>query len=166
MNRQSQGTEAAKWEPKIVAFLCSWCGYTGVDQVGAAHIQYPANVRIIRVPCSGRVDPMFVLKTLQRGMDGVMVVGCRPGNCHYGEGNHFARRRLLLTKSLLEHLGVEPGRIHVSWLGAAEGPKFARTVEEVVQAIRALGPPKALVKCNSCPSANERDAEHSRNGEA
>ena len=89
---------------------------------------------------------MFILKALQRGVDGVMVVGCRPGNCHYSSGNYYARRRLSLTKSLLEHVGVEPQRIRVSWLGAAEATKFAQSVEDVVQAVRALGPPKALVK--------------------
>ena len=164
MNRQSTGTETAPWEPQIVTFLCSWCGYTGVDQAGAAHIQYPANVRIVRVPCSGRVDPLFILKALQRGADGVMVVGCRPGNCHYGEGNHFARRRLSLVKSLLEHVGVEPERVHVSWLGAAEGQKFAQTVAEVVRAVSALGPSRALVKHNG-RSVQVQDA-HSRNGGA
>jgi len=133
-------------EPTLIVFLCSWCGYTGVDQAGAGGLAYPANVRIVQVPCAGRVDPLFVMKCLQRGADGVLVVGCPPGRCHHNSGNLYARRRLAVLQSLLEHVGVERGRIHTCWVGAAHGAKFAQAVSQALASIRELGPAKALVK--------------------
>ena len=144
--QNSAGVSETEWEPKILVFLCSWCGYTGADQAGAGRIQYPTNVRIAQVPCAGRIDPLFVIKALQRGADGVLIAGCHPGNCHYTSGNYYARRRLLITRSLLEHVGIEPGRIRMLWLGASEGAKFARAVTEIVEDVKTLGPSKALVK--------------------
>lgn len=145
-NRQAEAASDAAWEPKVVAFICSWCSYTGADLAGIAGIQYPPNVRLVRVPCAGRLNPLFVLESLQRGVDGVLVVGCPPGHCHYGEGNLLAQRRFRLLKGLLEHVGVEPGRLHFSWIGASEGPKFARIASEVVENVRSLGPAKTLVR--------------------
>lgn len=136
----------ADWEPKVIAFLCNWCSYAGADLAGVSRIQYPPNIRIVRVPCSGRVNPMFIVKALQTGADGVLVSGCHPGDCHYISGNYYARRRFALLKSLLEFVGVEPGRVHFSWVSAAEGEKFSHVVSEVVECVRALGPAKALVK--------------------
>jgi F420-non-reducing hydrogenase iron-sulfur subunit len=136
----------ADWEPKVIAFLCNWCSYAGADLAGVSRIQYPPNIRIVRVPCSGRVNPMFIVKALQTGADGVLVSGCHPGDCHYISGNYYARRRFALLKSLLEFVGVESGRVHFSWVSAAEGEKFSQVVSEVIESVKALGPPKTLVK--------------------
>lgn len=135
-----------EWEPKIVAFLCNWCSYAGADLAGVSRIQYSPNIRVIRVPCSGRVNPMFILKALQHGADGVLVSGCHPGDCHYISGNLVARRKFALLKNFLEYMGVEPGRVNFSWVSAAEGEKFSKVVTEVVEGIKALGPAKRLVK--------------------
>jgi F420-non-reducing hydrogenase iron-sulfur subunit len=128
------------FEPKIVGFLCNWCSYAGADLAGTSRTPYPQNVRIIRVPCSGRVDPLFVLKAFQDGADGVMVLGCHPGDCHYQQGNFFAQRRYALMHRLLEFTGVETGRLHVDWVSASEGKKFAEVVTEFTEQVRALGP--------------------------
>ena len=136
----------ADWEPKIIAFLCTWCSYAGADLAGVSRIQYPANLRIVRVPCSGRVNPLYIIKSLQRGADGVLVSGCHPGDCHYISGNYFARRRFTLLRSLLESVGIESGRVSFSWVSAAEGEKFANVVKDVVETVKALGPAHRLVK--------------------
>jgi coenzyme F420-reducing hydrogenase delta subunit len=154
----------AEWEPKVIAFLCSWCSYASADLAGAAGIQYPANVRIVRVACAGRMNPLFILKSLQRGADGVLVVGCHPGKCHYETGNLLARRRFALLKSILEHVGVEPGRVNFSWIWASEGEKFARLVCDVVESVRALGPARALVRGDPC--ADGIQAQSMGSGEA
>ena len=134
------------WEPKIVAFLCNWCSYAGADLAGVSRFQYPTNLRVIRVPCSGRVDPMYIVKALQEGVDGVLVSGCHPGDCHYISGNLVARRRFALLKNFLEYLGIEPGRVQFSWVSASEGSRFAELVTKVVEDVRQLGPAKRLVK--------------------
>lgn len=134
------------WEPKIVAFLCNWCSYAGADLAGVSRIQYPPNMRVIRVPCSGRVNPMFIIKTLQYGADGVLVSGCHPGDCHYISGNLVARRKFALLKNFLEYMGIEPGRVNFSWVSAAEGEKFSKIVREVVEEVKALGPARRLAK--------------------
>lgn len=136
----------ADWEPKIIAFLCNWCSYAGADLAGISRIQYPPNIRIVRVPCSGRVNPLYIIKSLQHGADGVLVSGCHPGDCHYISGNYYARRRFALLKNLLEFVGVEPGRVSFSWVSAAEGEKFSQIVTEVVERVKALGPAQRLVK--------------------
>jgi len=128
------------FEPKIVGFLCNWCSYAGADLAGTSRTPYPQNVRIIRVPCSGRVDPLFVLKAFQDGADGVMILGCHPGDCHYQQGNYFAQRRYALMHRLLEFTGVETGRLHVDWVSASEGQKFAQVVTDFTEQVRALGP--------------------------
>jgi F420-non-reducing hydrogenase iron-sulfur subunit len=129
-----------EFEPKIVGFLCNWCSYAGADLAGTSRTQYPPNVRIIRVPCSGRVDPLFVLKAFQDGADGVMVLGCHPGDCHYQQGNYFAQRRYALMHRLLEFTGVESERLYVDWVSASEGKKFAQVVTDFTEQVRSLGP--------------------------
>lgn len=138
--------EKGQWEPKIVAFLCNWCSYAGADLAGTSRIQYPASIRVIRVPCSGRIDPLFILASLQKGADGVLVSGCHPGECHYLTGNYSARRKFALLKNLLEHMGLEEGRVQFSWVSASEGLRFAKVVEEVTARVKALGPAKKLMK--------------------
>jgi F420-non-reducing hydrogenase iron-sulfur subunit len=128
------------FEPKIVGFLCNWCSYAGADLAGTSRARYPQNLRIIRVPCSGRVDPLFVLKAFQDGADGVMVLGCHPGDCHYQQGNYFAQRRYALMHRLLEFTGVESGRLFVEWVSASEGKKFADVTAAFTEKVRALGP--------------------------
>ena len=135
-----------EWEPKIVAFLCNWCSYAGADLAGVSRFQYPPNVRVIRVPCSGRVNPMYIVKALQDGVDGVLVSGCHPGDCHYISGNLFARRKFALIKNFLAYLGIEPERVQFSWVSASEGGRFAELIEQVVSDVRKLGPAKKLVK--------------------
>ena len=134
------------WEPKIVAFLCNWCSYAGADLAGISRIQYPPNVRVIRVPCSGRVNPLYIVRALQNGLDGVLVSGCHPGDCHYATGNYVARRRLMLLKRLLVHLGIEPERFQMSWVSAAEGERFAGIITKVVEGVRRVGPARRFVK--------------------
>jgi len=140
-----RATEEA-WEPKIVAFLCNWCSYAGADLAGIGRIQYPPTVRVIRVPCSGRINPLYVLKALQEGADGVLVSGCHPGDCHYISGNLYARRKFALLKRLLTHVGIDPARVHFSWVSASEGPRFAALVQKVSDAVRELGPAWKMVK--------------------
>jgi coenzyme F420-reducing hydrogenase delta subunit len=135
-----------KWEPKIVAFLCNWCSYAGADLAGVSRIQYPSNIRVIRVPCSGRVDPFYIIKALQNGIDGVLVSGCHPGDCHYISGNLIARRKFALLKSFLEYIGIEPGRVQFSWVSAAEGDRFAQIIEKVTREVKELGPINKMVK--------------------
>ena len=136
----------SEWQPKILAFLCNWCSYAGADLAGVSRLQYPPNARIVRVPCSGRVNPAYILKALQEGVDGVLVSGCHPGDCHYLTGNYHARRKFRLLKELLDFVGVEDGRVQFSWVSAAEGAKFAQVMAEVTEKVRALGPNRRLVK--------------------
>jgi len=138
--------KSKEFQPKILAFLCNWCSYAGADLAGVSRLQYPPNVRIVRVPCSGRVNPAYILKALQEGIDGVLVSGCHPGDCHYLTGNYHARRKFRLLKELLDFVGVEDGRVQFSWVSAAEGAKFAQVMTEVTEKIRALGPNHRLVK--------------------
>ena len=128
------------WDPKIVAFLCNWCSYAGADLAGVSRFQYPPNVRVTRVPCSGRVDPLYIVKALQNGVDGVLVSGCHPGDCHYISGNLLARRKFALLKAFLGYLGIEPGRVQFSWVSASEGSRFAALIETVVNDVKKLGP--------------------------
>ena len=128
------------WQPRIIAFLCNWCSYVGADLAGTSRLEYPATVRIIRVPCSGRIDPVFILRSFQSGADGVLVSGCHPGDCHYGQGNFYARRRMTMFRELLAFTGINPRRVQMSWVSASEGKKWAQVVTEVTDEIRALGP--------------------------
>jgi len=129
-----------EFEPKIVGFLCNWCSYAGADLAGVSRIQYPPNLRIIRVMCSGRVDPAFILEAFISGADGVLIAGCHPGDCHYIAGNYKAQRRGILLKKLLDQFGVEPQRLRIEFVSASEGAKFAAVVKEMVEDIKKLGP--------------------------
>lgn len=136
-------TEIAKdFEPKIIAFCCNWCSYAGADLAGVSRLQYPPNVRIIRVLCSGRIEPNFVLRALELGADGVLVAGCHPGDCHYISGNIKAEKRFNMLSKLLTLLGIDKDRARLEWISASEGPKFANTISEFVDQIKKLGPSK------------------------
>ena len=128
------------FEPKIVAFLCNWCSYAGADLAGTSRIKYPPNVRPIRVMCSGRVEPTFVLKAFASGADGVLICGCHPGDCHYMEGNYKTARRIPLLKKMLKQLGIEEERVCLEWVSAAEGARYATLVKDLVAKVKALGP--------------------------
>jgi len=128
------------FEPKIVAFLCNFCSYEGADRAGNARLESPANVRVIRVMCSGRVEPEMVIDSLLEGADGVMVLGCHPGDCHFKEGNYKTLRRYDLLRRMLEQFGVEPERVRLDWVSASEGKKYAEVTTEMTETIRALGP--------------------------
>ncbi|MDP7078442.1 MAG: hydrogenase iron-sulfur subunit [Candidatus Undinarchaeales archaeon] len=134
------------FEPKIVAFLCNWCSYAGADLTGTSRIQYPPSVRVVRVMCSGRINPLLVLHALQQGADGVLISGCHPGDCHYIQGNYFARRRMNLITRLLEYVGIDSGRVQMSWVSASEGPKFADVIKKVTEDVRKLGPNEQFVR--------------------
>ena len=133
-------------EPRIVAFLCNWCSYAGADLAGISRLQYPPNVRIIRVPCSGRINPLYIVKALQEGADGVLVSGCHPGDCHYISGNLVARRKFAMMKKFMEYVGIEPERVRFSWVSAAEGPRFAALIKKVTEEVSKLGPSNKLRK--------------------
>lgn len=129
------------FEPKIIGFLCNWCSYAGADLAGVSRIQYPPNIRIIRVMCSGRIDPAFVLEALKDGADGVLVAGCHlPSDCHYMSGNFKAMRRINLMKRVLKEFGIEPERLRLEWISASEGDKFASVVRDMVHELKELGP--------------------------
>ena len=132
--------ERSTFEPRIIGFLCNWCTYAGADLAGTSRIQYPPNIRIIRMMCSGSLDPTYVLKVLLEGADGVLIGGCHPGDCHYISGNLKARRRVAILKSVLQDAGLEPERVWLRWISASEGAYFAETVREMVDHLRALGP--------------------------
>lgn len=128
------------YEPKILGLLCNWCSYAGADLAGTSRIKYAPNVRIVRVMCSGRVDPTFVLKAFQKGADGVLVCGCHPGDCHYSEGNDKAARRLPLLRKMLVQLGIEEERVRLEWISASEGHRFASIVNQMTEQLKGLGP--------------------------
>ena len=129
-----------QFEPRIIAFLCNWCSYAGADLAGISRIQYPTNVRVIRVMCSGRIDPTFVVRALADGADGVLIGGCHPGDCHYLDGNHRAMRRYHLLMKLLEQFGIEKERVRLAWISAGEGDRFAQVIREMTETVRELGP--------------------------
>jgi len=135
-------TEKEGFEPKIIGFCCNWCAYAGADLAGVSRIQYPANLRMIRVMCSGSVDPEHILEAFQQGADGVFIGGCHPGDCHYMSGNYKTRRKVLLIKQLLSQLGIEPQRLRLEWVSAAEGQRFAQVVTEFTEELKQLGPLK------------------------
>ncbi|MGD0027912.1 MAG: hydrogenase iron-sulfur subunit [Candidatus Bathyarchaeia archaeon] len=134
-------SEKNGFEPKIIGFLCNWCSYAGADLAGVSRIQYPPNIRIIRVMCSGRIDPAFVLEAFKDGADGVLVAGCHlPSDCHYISGNFKALRRITLLKEVLKEFGIEPERLRLEWISASEGDKFAAVVRDMVDEVKKLGP--------------------------
>jgi len=134
------------WEPKIVAIVCNWCTYAGADLAGISRIQYPPNVRIIRVPCTGRINPFYIVKALQTGADGVLVSGCHPGECHYISGNLVARRKFAALKSFLSYIGMEGDRTMFTWVSASEGDRFAQVIRGVTAKVKALGTATKLKK--------------------
>jgi len=129
-----------EWKPRIVAFFCNWCTYTAADLAGVSRLKYAANIRVIRLMCSGRVDPQFILDALARGADGVLIGGCHPGDCHYVEGNYKMLRRFQMLKRMLQDLGIDDGRVRLEWISAAEGEKVKRVVNEMVAQVQRLGP--------------------------
>jgi F420-non-reducing hydrogenase iron-sulfur subunit len=133
-------TMSESFEPRIVAFLCNWCSYAGADNAGVARMQSPANVLPIRVMCSGRVSPEMVLRAFRSGADGVLVLGCHIGDCHYISGNHRTIKRIPLVRNLLGYVGINPDRLRLDWVSSAEAPKFAKVTSEFVETVRALGP--------------------------
>ncbi|MBL7224244.1 MAG: hydrogenase iron-sulfur subunit [Candidatus Brocadiae bacterium] len=143
------------FEPRLVAFVCNWCTYAGADLAGTSRLKYASNVRVFRVPCSGRIDPLFLVKAFERGADGILVSGCHPGDCHYAEGNYYARRRFAIFRELMQFLGIEQERLQFSWISAAEGAKWADTINNLTAQIRALGPfegYKSLVEASQGPT--------------
>ena len=133
-------TAADGFEPQLTAFVCNWCTYTGADLAGTSRLQMAPNVRIIRLPCTGRIDPLFIIKAFERGADGVIVSGCHPADCHYNAGNYHARRRFALVRELAEFVGIDPRRITFSWVSASEGNKWRDVVNKATAAARELGP--------------------------
>jgi F420-non-reducing hydrogenase iron-sulfur subunit len=129
-----------KFEPTIVSFLCNWCSYTGADLAGTSRLKYAPNVRIIRVMCSGRVDPTFVLKAFREGADGVLICGCHPGDCHYHEGNYKCLRRYYLIKKYITQMGIDQRRLRLEWISASEGKQFAELADDMAKTIHELGP--------------------------
>jgi len=129
-----------EFEPKIVAFLCNWCSYTGADLAGTSRLKHSHNLRIIRVMCSGRVCPTFIFKAFQEGADGVLVCGCHPGDCHYHEGNYKCLRRFKLIEKYIEQMGIEPKRLRLAWISASEGKQFSELADEMTEMIKSLGP--------------------------
>ncbi len=143
------------FEPRIVGFLCNWCAYSGADLAGVSRLKSSPNVRILRVMCSGRVDPSFVFRAFQLGADGVLIAGCHPGDCHYQEGNFKALRRVLLLKRMLREFGVDERRLRLEWISASEAEKFARVSTEFTEEVRALGP----LNLETCATVESPGAE-------
>ncbi len=137
---QAESHTIGRFEPKIVGILCNWCSYAGADTAGISRKKFAPNVRVVRVMCSGRVEPAFILKAFEQGADGVLVLGCHPGDCHYIEGNYKAQRRIPLLKKFLVQMGIEEERLRLEWVSASEGDKFAAIVDEMTEKIRQLGP--------------------------
>lgn len=128
------------YEPTIIAFVCNWCTYTAADLAGTSRLKYPHNVRLIRMMCTGMVDPKYVIKALLEGADAVLISGCHPGDCHYINGNFKARRRVKLLKEILPKFGFDEKRLKLTWIGASEGVDFAKTIKEMVEEVKTLGP--------------------------
>ncbi|MBU1291827.1 hydrogenase iron-sulfur subunit [bacterium] len=128
------------FEPKIIGFCCNWCAYAGADLAGINRNQYPPNIRMIRVMCSGTIEPLYVVKAFKEGADGVFIGGCHPGDCHYQSGNYKTQRRIVLLKRAISEIGLDPRRIRLEWVSAAEGQRFARIITEFTEEIRKLGP--------------------------
>jgi F420-non-reducing hydrogenase iron-sulfur subunit len=126
--------------PRIIGFACNWCTYAGADLAGTSRMKYPSNIRIIRVMCSGRIDPSFIIRAFKRGADGVFVGGCHPGDCHYQAGNYKFQKRYLLLRRMLTDLGIEPERLHLTWVSASEGQKFADEIRNFTDRVTKLGP--------------------------
>ena len=133
-------TDLSTFEPRVTAFVCNWCTYTGADLAGTSRLNMASNVRIVRLPCTGRIDHLFIVKAFERGADGVIVSGCHPADCHYTAGNYHARRRFGVFRELLTFMGIDPQRLTFSWVSASEGAKWKDVVNETVDRVRRLGP--------------------------
>ncbi len=136
----TENTETSGFEPKIMAFVCNWCTYAGADLAGTSRMEYRPNVRIIKLPCTGRIDPQFIIKAFENGADGVLVSGCHPGDCHYTTGNYHARRRWIGFKSLMEFAGIDMRRLHFSWVSASEAIKWVDLINNITDTVKKLGP--------------------------
>ena len=155
----AESAKKTSFEPRIQAFVCNWCTYTGADLAGPSRLQMAHNVRIIRLPCTGRIDTLFILKAFERGADGVIVSGCHPADCHYTAGNYHARRRFALFRELAAFMGIDPGRITFSWVSASEGAKWAEVVNSTTERVRALGPFDSYRKLTPGPSTTAAGAK-------
>ena len=140
MTEKQVDKETGRFNPKILVFACNWCSYAAADLAGVSRLEIPSDFRIIRVMCSARVRPEFVIYAFSRGFDGVFILGCHPGECHYSEGSFYTRRRVLLLKEMLQFMGIEPDRFQLRWVSASEGNKFAGTMKQMIEGIRDLGP--------------------------
>jgi F420-non-reducing hydrogenase iron-sulfur subunit len=139
-DKPSNGNPPAKWEPRIVAFFCNWCTYTAADLAGVSRMKHASSVRIIRVMCSGRVDPQFVLEAFAKGADGVLIGGCHFGDCHYSEGNYKAARRIRMLRRVLADMGIQADRFRLEWISASEGEKVKLVINDMAEKVKALGP--------------------------
>jgi F420-non-reducing hydrogenase iron-sulfur subunit len=139
-NKENKGIKAVSFEPRIIAFVCNWCTYSAADLAGTTRIQYPPNVKLVRLMCSGAIDPIYVLRALVGGFDGVFIGGCHPGDCHYQSGNYRARRRVSVLLNILESVGFNKDRVWLRWISASEGGKFASTISEMVSFLKKEGP--------------------------
>lgn len=149
-----------KWEPKIIAFFCNWCTYTAADLAGVSRLKHAPNVRVIRVMCSGRVDPQFILQAFASGADGVLIGGCHPGDCHYSEGNYKLLRRFRLLRKMLMSMGIEEDRCRLEWISASEGDKVKTVINDMVEKVKALGPlsiPRHMIDINKEILVNEEE---------
>jgi F420-non-reducing hydrogenase iron-sulfur subunit len=154
-----------RFEPKIIGFLCNWCSYAGADLAGVSRFQYPPNLRVVRVMCSGRIDPIIPLEVFMKGADGILVLGCHPADCHYVEGNLYEERKIKMLKKLIALTGLEPERLRLDWVSAAEGQRFAQIVTEFTEQVRALGPsPVSGEKPNAQILANLQAAREAASG--
>ncbi len=148
---QPEQESMKQFEPKIAAFLCNWCSYAGADLAGTSRMKYPPNVLPIRVMCSGRVDPLFVIEAVRKGADGVLIAGCHPGDCHYQTGNYKMRRRIILLKKMVEQFSIDPRRIRFEFVSASEGQKFASVITEFVDELKEIGPNPLKIDKNNSP---------------
>jgi coenzyme F420-reducing hydrogenase delta subunit len=155
MSEEMKKTES-EWKPRIVAYVCNWCTYGGADLAGTSRLTYVASVRVIKLPCTGRIDPLFLIKAFERGADGILVSGCHPGDCHYNSGNYHARRRWTAFRELIDFSGIDMRRLHFSWISAAEAVKWVDVINDVTTKIRELGPYEEF------QSMNERTEEYDR----
>ena len=161
------------FEPRILAFFCNWCTYTAADLAGVSRLKYAPNTRVIRVMCSGRIDPQFILEALAKGADGVLIGGCHPNDCHYAEGNYKMLRRFRLLRRMLQDMGIEEARVRLEWISAAEGEKVKKVINEMVEQLRALGPldvpgkfaawdQEVLALQHQVDQASEKEVAHAR----
>ncbi|HUN64777.1 MAG TPA: hydrogenase iron-sulfur subunit [Bacteroidota bacterium] len=163
MDRQQTSDSSGTWQPKIIAFFCNWCTYTAADLAGVSRMKHDSHFRIIRVMCSGRVDPQFVIDAFARGADGVLIGGCHPGDCHYMEGNYKALRRFHLLSRMLMSMGIEQDRFRLEWISASEGEKVRTVINDMVRRIRALGPlrlPAGLAELDGELKTREEEILH------